>query len=115
MEVGKQLAENEPSAEIEEIKVGLFLNRTLIAWANPIPVPDSYIGFDDCSFFRFPDLRLTLQEGDLLCTGALATDTYGRTLFQQSPPVYAAEKGTILLYPDSYPLDHDPANWNFAP
>jgi hypothetical protein len=86
-----------------------------VAWAEPIPQPDNYIGFDDHLFFRFPDLRLELQKDDVLCTGILATDTYGRTVFDQSTPVYPAEDGTVLLHPDHYQLDHDPANWNFTP
>lgn len=114
-DTGAPLAENEPSAEIREMKVGLFLNKTLVAWAEPIPVPDNYLGFDDCLFFRFPDLKIPLQETDLLCTAILATDTYGRTVFQQNSPLYAAESGTVLLFPDSYQLDNDPANWNFTP
>ena len=113
LDVGKQLAENEPSAEIKEINVGLFLNKKLVAWADPIPVPENYIGFDDHLFFRFPDLRLELKEDDILCTGVLATDTYGRVLFDQSTPVYPAEEGTILLHPESYQQDNDPANYTF--
>ena len=85
----------------------------MIAWAEPIPVPNNYIGFDDHLFFRFPDLRLEMKEGDILCTGVLATDTYGRTMFDQSTPVYPAEGGIRLLHPDSYQLDDDIANYTF--
>ena len=113
LDIGKQLAENEPSAEIKEMKVGLFLNKKLIAWAEPIPVPNNYIGFDDHLFFRFPDLRLEMKESDILFTGVLATDTYGRTMFDQSTPVYPAEGGIRLLHPDSYQLDDDIANYTF--
>jgi len=113
LDIGKQLADNEPSAELEEIKVGLFLNRKLIAWADPIPVPDNYIGFDDHLFFRFPDLRLEMKESDILFTGVLATDTYGRIMFDQSTPVYPAEGGIRLLHPDSYQLDDNIANYTF--
>ena len=110
---GKQWAENEPAAELASAKIGLFKNNTLVAWAEPIEKPDSYLGFEDCQFFRFPDLRLELTEEDALCVGALLTDSYGRTFFRQDSPYHAAENGTLLDHFDSYQLDNDLENWVF--
>lgn len=110
---GKQWAENEPAAELASAKIGLFKNNTLVAWAEPIEKPDSYHGFEDCQFFRFPDLRLELTEEDALCVGALLTDSYGRTFFRQDSPYHAAENGTLLDHFDSYQLDNDLENWVF--
>ena len=110
---GKQWAENEPAAELASAKIGLFKNNTLVAWAEPIGKPDSYHGFEDCQFFRFPDLRVELTEEDALCVGALLTDSYGRTFFRQDSPYHAAENGALLDHFDSYQLDNDLENWVF--
>ena len=112
-ERGKQWAENEPAAQLESAKIGLFKNNTLVTWAEPIEKPDNYQGFEDCRFFRFPNLRLELTEEDALCVGALLTDSYGRTFFRQDSPYHAAENGTLLDHFDSYQLDNDPENWVF--
>ena len=112
-ESGKQWAENEPAAELKSVQIGLFKNNTLVAWAEPIEKPDNYQGFEDCRFFRFPDLRVELTEEDSICVGALLTDSYGRTFFRQDSPYHAAENGTFLDHFDSYQLDNDPENWIF--
>ena len=113
-ENGKQWAENEPAATLTSAKIGLFKNNTLVAWAEPIEKPDNYQGFEDCQFFRFPDLRLELTEEDALCVGALLTDSYGRTFFRQDSPYRAAEDGALLDHFDSYHLDHNIENWIFG-
>ena len=112
-ENGKQWAENEPAAELASARIGLFKNNTLVAWAEPIEKPDNYQGFEDCRFFRFPDLRVELTEEDSICVGALLTDSYGRTFFRQDSPYHAAEDGALLDHFDSYQLDHNMENWVF--
>ena len=112
-ENGKQWAENEPAATLTGTKIGLFKNNTLVAWAEPIEKPDNYQGFEDCRFFRFPDLRVELTEEDSICVGALLTDSYGRTFFRQDSPYHAAENGALLDHFDSYQLDNDLENWVF--
>ena len=112
-ENGKQWAENEPAAELASARIGLFKNNTLVAWAEPIEKPDNYQGFEDCQFFRFPDLRVELTEEDSICVGALLTDSYGRTFFRQDSPYHATENGTLLDHFDSYQLDHNMENWVF--
>lgn len=113
LEEGKQLAENEPAAQIASLKIGLFVNQTLVAWAEPIPQPGNYIGFEDHLFFKFPDLRLELTDEDSLCAAALMTDSYGRTFIRQDSPFHTAEEGTILDHFDSYQLDDNLENWTF--
>ena len=110
----KQLAKNEPAAVIETIKVGLFKNQELVAWADPIPQPSNYHGFEDCVFFKFPELRLELTDEDAICVGALITDSYGRTFFRQDSPFHASEDGVLLDHFDSYQLDNSMENWTFA-
>lgn len=108
---GEQLAENEPPAEAGEIRVGLFKNQTLVVWAEPIPKPANYQGFEDCAFYRFPDLTLPLTDADLICAAAVITDQYGRTAVMQDGLFRAAEEGTLLDTPDSYSTSSDPADW----
>ena len=113
LENGNQLAENEAPAQIASLKIGLFVNQTLVAWAEPIPQPDNYIGFDAHLFFKFPDLRLELTDEDSLCAAALVTDSYGRTFIRQDSPFHTAEEGTLLDHFDSYRLDDNLENWTF--
>ena len=113
LENGKQLAENEAPAQIASLKIGLFVNQTLVAWAEPIPQPDNYIGFDAHLFFKFPDLRVELTDQDTVCAAALVTDSYGRTFIRQDSPFHTAEEGTLLDHFDSYRLDDNLENWTF--
>ena len=111
---GKQLADNEPAAAIETVKVGLFKNQTLVAWAEPIEKPANYHGYDESYiFFKLPELRLELTEEDAICVGALLTDSYGRTFFRQDAPFHAAENGALLDHFDSYQLDDELEHWTF--
>lgn len=113
LDEGKQLAENEPPAKIETVKIGLFVNQKLAAWADPIEKPGNYHGFDAHLFFKFPELRLELTDEDALCAAALVTDSYGRTFIRQDSPFHTAEEGTLLDRFDSYRLDDDLENWTF--
>ena len=62
-----------------EIKVGLFRNQKLVAWAEPCEQPSNYYGYDCCQFYRLPVEQLTgLTEDDAIVVGALVTDTLGR-------------------------------------
>ena len=84
-----------------------------MAWAEPIPQPDNYIGFEDHLFFQFPEVRLELTDEDSLCAEALVTDSYGRTFIRQDSPFHTAEEGTLLDHFDSYRLDDNLENWTF--
>lgn len=113
LEEGKQLSDNEPAAKIDTVKIGLFVNQTLVAWADPIAQPGNYHGFEGHLFFQFPDLRLELTDEDSLCAAALVTDSYGRTFIRQDSPFHTAEEGTLLDHFDSYRLDDNLENWTF--
>lgn len=113
LDEGKQLAENEPPAKIETVKIGLFVNQKLAAWADPIEKPGNYHGFDAHLFFKFPDLRVELTDQDTVCAAALVTDSYGRTFIRQDSPFHTAEEGTLLDHFDSYRLDDNLENWTF--
>ena len=113
LEEGKQLSDNAPAAKIDTVKIGLFVNQTLVAWADPIAQPGNYHGFEGHLFFQFPDLRLELTDEDSLCAAALVTDSYGRTFIRQDSPFHTAEEGTLLDHFDSYRLDDNLENWTF--
>ena len=51
---------SDSAAAIAGVRVGLFKNRQLAAWAEPCEQPDSFHGFEDCSFYCLPELHLDL-------------------------------------------------------
>lgn len=110
--------EGKSGAKIATIRIGLFRNKKLVAWAEPTEQPDTYIGFEDEVFYRLPDLTLeNLSEEDVLCFAALVTDTFGRQFVAYEVP-YVLKSDTAfdtpyLTYPDSVQLSRDPADWIF--
>ena len=110
---GKQLAADQPSAEAAEVRVGLFKNQELVAWAEPTEKPSSYHGFEDCDFYRFPELTLPLTEEDTLCAAAVITDQYGRTIVIQDNLCIVAEEGTLLEWPESGSVGYPTDDWKF--
>lgn len=69
--------ENPPS-EIKSIRLGVFKNQTLIAWAEPCTTPPNYHGFEGHDFYALPDVQTPFTENDTLEIAALITDEYGR-------------------------------------
>ena len=55
---------SDSAAAIADVRVGLFKNRQLAAWAEPCEQPDSFHGFEDCSFYCLPELHLDLTAQD---------------------------------------------------
>ena len=99
----------------EEIRVGVFVNQKLVAWAQECEKPDSYQGdWDGVRFFRVPDVTVTLKEGDQLCVAALVTDNYGRQFmaFQVPFAVEYNEKGEGELdYVSEFDYSIDVSDW----
>lgn len=105
-------------AQIVSLRVGLFRNQTLVAWAQPCEKPNNYIGFEGESFYRIPDLVLEdLTDQDVLVFAALATDQFGRQfMVYEIPYVVRSDNASgtpYLTYPDKVTLDKDPENWIF--
>ena len=101
------------AAGIAEVRVGLFQNRKLLAWAKPCGKPDSFRGFEGEDFYRLPDMTVTLADTDELAVAALVTDEYGRqTMCCDIPYVLDTQDG-ILTYPSYSEADPDPAHWQF--
>ena len=84
------------AAGIAEVRVGLFQNRKLLAWAKPCGKPDSFRGFEGEDFYRLPDMTVTLADTDELAVAALVTDEYGRqTMCCDIPYVLDTQDGKI--------------------
>lgn len=100
--------------DVADVKVGLFKNQKLLAWAEPCAQPESFRGFEGRDFYRLPDMTLTLTAGDQLEVAALVTDTYGRQfVFQDTPPYVLDAEGQNLTWTDDFSTDPDPAHWQF--
>ena len=102
------------AAAIADVRVGLFQNRQLIAWAEPCEMPDSFHGFEDCSFYRLPALRRELTAQDVIEIAAVVTDSYGRTIIGQDVPYIPDLEDGELVHPDISSLDNNPDNWNYG-
>lgn len=105
-------------AQIVSIKLGLFRNQKLVAWAEPCEQPDTFIGFDDEAFYRLPDLVLENLTGeDALVMAALVTDNFGRKFMAFDVPyvvrVDTSFETPYLTYPDVVELDRDVEKWEF--
>ena len=101
------------SAAVSSIRVGLFKNQSLVAWAESCEKPESYHGFEDCTFYQLPELQISMLDGDTLQTAAVVTDEYGRTLVCPSTPYVLNEDHTELTYPAYSEQDTDPSHWTF--
>ena len=104
---------------VTDLKVGVFVNKKLVDWAQECDQPESYVGdWGHRRFFRLPDVDITLDEGDLLCIAVLVTDNYGRQLMVADSPYevrFDGEGGGELSYAGTGLFDPDPANWELVP
>lgn len=105
--------EAEGVAAVSDVRVGLFKNQKLVAWAEPCAQPSNYHGFEDCAFYLLPAAEVPLTAEDLIQTAALVTDEYGRTIMAVSPP-YCLDSEDARLTRVSGTLDSDPTNWQFS-
>ena len=105
--------------EIRSVRLGLFRNRKLIAWAEPCEKPAAYLGgYEFYHFARLPECTVPMEAGDLLCAAALVEDVYGRqflcaTDFFTSDNPYG--DGSLDYGAASLPsvANWDPSDWQF--
>ena len=102
------------TAAVANIRVGLFKNQKLAAWAEPCGKPDSFHGFEEFDFYQLPELRLSLTPADTVQVAAVVTDIYGRVTVSQDVPYILDESGDALTWPDSSETDPDPAHWQYG-
>ena len=110
--VGKELV------SAAEIKMGLFRNQQLVAWAEPCDKPSTYHGFEGQQFYRLPVEQLTdLTDDDRIVVGALVTDTLGRQYMRCDIPyeIWLFEDGKReLTYASDGVYDPDLSAWTLT-
>lgn len=107
-------------AEIADIRVGLFRDRKLLAWYEPVEgIPPNFSGFDiqRDRFFRLEG-EWTMEPGFVYCIAAMVTDNFGREMVYNSFPVkYEDEDGTgfyEFYSPDgTVSFSGDPEEWDY--
>lgn len=113
-----------PRTKAVSIRVGLFKNQRLIAWARPISADEqtSYRGFDNATFYRLEPLSFPFAAGDILESAAVLTDEYGREVIRPGDfPLTLDSDGQSLVFPgstgsdtvDAYSIDTDISHWTF--
>ena len=114
----KELATGNVEIWVTDLKVGVFVNKKLVDWAQECDQPETYVGdWGNRRFFRLPDVDVTLGEGDLLCIAVLVTDNYGRQLMVADSPYevrFDGKGGGELTYAGTGIFDPDPANWELG-
>lgn len=103
-------------SEAESVQVGLFKNKTLIAWLEPCDKPERFQGsYEGESFYHLPEgTTATLtKETDQLCFAAVVTDVYGRQAVYSDIP-YLLSDGELTWPSVSDLSDHDPAGWDYG-
>ena len=96
--------------------MGLFKNRSLIAWLDPCEQPEHFHGeYGGESFYHLPEgVRATLtKDTDQLQFAAVVTDQYGRQAVYSDIP-YILSDGTLTWPDSSDSSDHNPANWDYG-
>ena len=113
-----------PRTKAVSIRVGLFKNQRLVAWARPISADEqtSYQGFDNATFYRLEPLSFPFAAGDILESAAVLTDEYGREVICPDYfPLTLDSDGQTLVFPgstgsdtvDAYSIDTDISHWTF--
>jgi len=107
-------------AEVEDIRVGLFRDRKLVAWAEPCEgKPEMFRGDypADTRWYYFQPTTLQGLSGEVeLCFAAVVTDEYGRGIVcQDIPYVLEVEDGnlTTLTWGGDGKNDPDPSHWEY--
>ena len=100
--------------EIREIRVGLFKNQQLLAWAEPCPKPDSFSGFEDQDFYRLPEISVPMTAEDILQVAAVVEDVYGRRTIAPDRPFILDTEDMELTTPSYSEMDCDLSHWTFS-
>jgi hypothetical protein len=100
--------------QVEDIQVGVFLNKKLVTSGEKCIPRDGYDAGSFVNFFRLPEVKVPMSEGDELCVAALVTDNYGRQFMAQDIPYevrFDGKGGGELFYVSNTSFDSNPANW----
>lgn len=113
-----------PRTKAVSIRVGLFKNQRLVAWARPISADEQtrYRGFNNATFYRLEPLSFPFAAGDILESAAVLTDEYGREVICPDWfPLTLDSDGQTLIFPgstgsdtvDACSIDTDISHWTF--
>ena len=113
-----------PRTKAVSIRVGLFKNQRLVAWARPISADEQtrYRGFNNATFYRLEPLSFPFAAGDILESAAVLTDEYGREVIRPGDfPLTLDSDNQTLIFPgstgsdtvDAYSIDTDISHWTF--
>ena len=113
-----------PRTKAVSIRVGLFKNQRLVAWARPISADEQtrYRGFNNATFYRLEPLSFPFAAGDILESAAVLTDEYGREVICPDWfPLTLDSDSQTLIFPgstgsdtvDAYSIDTDISHWTF--
>ncbi len=101
---------------VKAVQMGLFKNKTLIAWLEPCDKPERFQGdYENESFYHLPEgtTAMLAKDTDQLQFAAVITDVYGRQAVYSDIP-YILSDGE-LTWPSTADLrDHDPASWDYG-
>lgn len=101
------------TAEIAEMRVGLFCDKKLVAWATPTGKPSNYHTNQDLLYYMLPEGTQLGPEG-IWCFAAVVTDTAGRQIVQADymGVQYNAEEN-FWDFADAYEYSSAPADWEY--
>ena len=113
-----------PRTKAVSIRVGLFKNQRLVAWARPLSADEqtSYRGYDNATFYRLEPLSFPFAAGDILESAVVLTDEYSREVIcPDCFPLTLDSDGQSLVFPgstgsdtvDAYSIDTDISHWTF--
>ena len=102
-------------SEAAGIRVGLFRNKQLVAWAEPCGTPDWLDLPPDSACFHFSETAVPMFGEDELRFAAVVTDEYDRVLvFSDVPYIIGNRDGQQeLTWPDSFDGISSPDGWKW--
>ena len=102
-------------SEVAGIRVGLFRNKQLVAWAEPCETPDWLDLPPGADCFHFPETAVSVSGDDELRFAAVVTDEYDRTLVFSDVPYIIENRGgqQELTWPDSFDGISSPDGWKW--
>ena len=96
---------------VSSIRVGLFKDQKLVAWAEPCDQPPNYKGFEDAAFYSLPFTRVAVENGSKLEAAAVVTDQYGRELVLCQDVFERSDDE--LIYADTADISTNPKDWTY--
>lgn len=104
-------------AEVKSIRIGLFRNQKLLGWLEPCGKPDKFRGYDDgdYNFYRFPEVSVVPEAGDIFTVTAVVVDEYDREYIIKGLPYELDAEGRELTHSttDHWVGMNTPEGWEY--